>query len=225
MGDRAAGAGAPPRDALVDPSREKMQQISDLEYDLDQALQEVRRGEAGAVAEEARVLGLIDAFIDANPNVRLDKIRDPRLAADEVDEDTHALIVSLAASHHPASVAPYLKIVKRQPDILTKKFMHDLTPVQYIQSEIAYGRPDGAARKVLQDKLNPGQGQLRKVERVFGGPSSPLLPEHAALVGTMLSGLPGSLPQQKAQTKRAGRRKTRHHRKTRRSGRKTKSRR
>lgn len=198
--------------ALVAPNRDQTNELYRLTDEVGRAT------EGDDTVAGARVLGEVERFLDANPTVRVDK------TVPDDDEDTNELAVYVAISPLPASVPVFHKIVNRQPDIRTKRFMHGFTLDEYILGQLSFMPAGSPGRKVLQDKLNPGQGQVRKVERLFGKPSSSPLPRGVeGLIGEMLSGIPGSTAQQKALTKKGGRRrKTRRVRKTKRTTRKTK---
>jgi hypothetical protein len=147
---------------------------------------------AEAVEAETAVLGRVSEFIDANPTLRLDNSVNP----DDELEDTQ-LAVELAISTNPASVPIYQTMVARQPDILTTEF-EDTTLEQHITRELARvggtsSPATGEARKVLQDKLNPGRAQEVKMNRLFGAPekdrkASPLPRNVQYLVREQLTG-------------------------------------
>ena len=179
--------------------------------------------EAGK-AETSRVLARIAEFMDENPTVRLDDSQDPG----GEDEDTHPLALALAISTDPASVPLYKKMVERQPDILTKKFLE--RTLDYHMADVvdfSKERRDRAAVEVLQQKLNPGRPQMAKMDRLFGKVdnergTNPLPRGVQTIIRSQLTGIPTG--EQIASKTKMGGRKTRRRkaRKTKRPTRKTK---
>jgi hypothetical protein len=211
----------------VVPTREQQGQLADLAYRLDQARQDLLWEGAGATpARKAAAAAVItdklaelSRWMDANPNVRMDNSG----GDDDDDDDTLDIAIFLAISTDPASIPLYRKMVERQPDILKKKFAHDMTLEDYISQTIEFDNPDVAGRKVLMEKLNPGRAEMVKMDRLFGKvgddrKTNPLPRDVQLLVREQLTGKPIK-DQMADKTKRGGRRKTR---KTRRKARKTK---
>jgi hypothetical protein len=202
-------------------TREQQGELYGLAYELDQIFQGQGR------KSEADALGDVSRWIDAHPTVRLDNSADP----DEVDDDTKDLAVLLAISKNPASVPIYNEIVRRQPDILAKKFMHDMTLVEYIQSELdEIAAAGGRGAGILRQKLNPTLKADLALDRLLGKPAddrkgNPLPRGVSDMVRYAVTGVP--LEEQKSRvTLRGGRRKTKARktlrRKTKRATRKTK---
>lgn len=106
-------------------------------------------------AAELVVLRQVDQFLDANPDVRVDK-------STWGDADAFDLPVYVAMSKLPASVPIFYKITSRHPDIHKKRFTHGLTLDQYMRDVLAPEFPGSTGRKVLKEKLERAQ-KLRLV--------------------------------------------------------------
>ena len=195
----------------------------------DEAIQNLKNAETAIKG----ILGRISQWIDAHPTVRIDKSNDRNAGFDDTE-----IVVEVATSTHSDSVPLFQKMVKHQPDILTRDFQGKGTIAEHIRDAeeelmwtayLATSRGDikPLGVGVLRQKLNPGRKEELVLERLLGKPgevrkSGPFQRGVPDLIRETLTGKPLE-KQLGSRTVGRGRRKTRRRvRKTKSRTRKTK---